>query len=57
LSNRFAALENSGNNVDINAAWKTIRENTKISTKMSLSYYKLKQHKPWFEKKYSELLD
>jgi hypothetical protein len=46
ISNRFAALENLDNDVDINRAWETIRENIKISAKMSLGYYELKKHKP-----------
>jgi hypothetical protein len=36
--------------VDLNRAWKTIRENIKISAKESLGYYELMQHKPWFGK-------
>jgi hypothetical protein len=43
--------------VDINRAWETIRENTKISAKCSLGYYELKKHKPWFDEDCSELLD
>jgi hypothetical protein len=35
----------------------TIRENIKISAKVSLGYYKLKNHVPWFEKECSKLLD
>jgi hypothetical protein len=46
ISNRFAALENSDSEVDINRAWKAIRENIKISAKESLSYYELKKHNP-----------
>jgi hypothetical protein len=30
ISNRFAALENLDDNVDINRAWENIRENIKI---------------------------
>jgi hypothetical protein len=41
---------------DINRAWETIRENIKISAKVSLGYYELKKHKPWFEEGYSQLL-
>jgi hypothetical protein len=33
ISNRFTALENLDDNVDINRAWETIRENIKISAK------------------------
>jgi hypothetical protein len=46
ITNRFAALENSDDNVDINRAWENIRANVKTSAKDSLSHYKLKQHKP-----------
>jgi hypothetical protein len=31
-------------------------ENIKISDKVSLGYYELKKHKPWFDKGLSELL-
>jgi hypothetical protein len=57
ISNRFAALENLDTEVDVNKAWKTIREDIKISAKESLYYYSLKKHKPWFEERCSELLD
>jgi hypothetical protein len=49
ISDRFGDLENLNVEVDINRAWKTIRENIKISGKDSLGYYELKKHKPWFE--------
>jgi hypothetical protein len=35
--------------VDINSAWKTIRENIKISAKESLGYYEIRKHKEWFD--------
>jgi hypothetical protein len=54
---RFTALENSDDDVDINRAWETIRENINISAKESIGYYELKQYKPWFNKGYSNLLD
>jgi hypothetical protein len=41
ISNRFAALENLDAEVDINRAWKTIRENIKFSAKESLGCYEL----------------
>jgi hypothetical protein len=44
-ANRFATLENLDNEVDINSAWQTIRENIKISAKQCLGYYGLKKHK------------
>jgi hypothetical protein len=55
VSNRIAALEDLDAEVEINTVWETIRENIKISAKESLSYYKLKQHKPWFDEGCSEL--
>jgi hypothetical protein len=39
ISNRLAALENLDDDVDINTAWVTIRENIQISTEASLGYY------------------
>jgi hypothetical protein len=54
---RFAGLENLDAEVDINRAWKTTKENIKISAKESLGYYELKQHKPWFGERCSKLLD
>jgi hypothetical protein len=50
VSDRFAALEDLDTEVKINSAWETIRENIKISAKESLGYFKLKKHKPWFDK-------
>jgi hypothetical protein len=55
--NRYAALENLDTEVDVNRAWETIRENLEISTKESLHYCELKEHKPLFEARCSELLD
>jgi hypothetical protein len=49
ISNRFAALENLDTEVEINIAWKTVRDNIKISAKGSLGYYELKKHRPWFD--------
>jgi hypothetical protein len=43
--------------VDINRDWETIRENIQISAKESRGYHELKKHKPWFDEKYSKLLD
>jgi hypothetical protein len=57
VSNRFAALENLDDDVDINRAWETIRENINISAKASLGYHELKKHKPGFDKGCSKLLD
>jgi hypothetical protein len=49
ISNRFTALENFDDDVDINRGCEAIRENIKISSKESLGYYELKQCKPWFD--------
>jgi hypothetical protein len=57
ISNRFAALENLDTEVDINRAWETTGQNSKISAKDSLGYYEMKTHKPWFDEEYSKLLD
>jgi hypothetical protein len=46
-------LENLDDNVDINRD----AENIKIPMKASLGHYGLKQHKPWFDKECSKLLD
>jgi uncharacterized protein YwgA len=43
IPNGFSALENA--EVDINRAWKIIRENIKISVKDRIGYYELKKHK------------
>jgi hypothetical protein len=48
VSNRFEALEDMVDEVEINTIWETIRENIKISAKENLVYYELKPHKPWF---------
>jgi hypothetical protein len=57
ITNRFAALENFDDNVDMNRAWENIRENIKSSAKESLGHYKLQQHKSWFDYEYSKLID
>jgi hypothetical protein len=49
-------LENLDDDVGINRAWETIRENIKISAKESLGY-ELKKHKPWFDEGCSKLSD
>jgi hypothetical protein len=47
-------LENLDDDVDINRAWKTCRENIQISGKENIGYYKLK---PWFDQRCSKLVD
>jgi hypothetical protein len=56
VSNRFAALEDLGAEVEINTIWETIRVNIKISVKESLGYYELNQHNPWSDEGCSKLL-
>jgi hypothetical protein len=50
-------LEHLDTEVENYAVRETIRENIKISAEESLGYYELKQHKPWFDKGSSKLLD
>jgi hypothetical protein len=57
VSKMFTALEDLDAEVDINSAWKTIRENIKISANESLGSYELKEHKPWFDRGCLKLLD
>jgi hypothetical protein len=38
-------LKNLDDDMDINRAWETIRENINISARENLGYYELKQHK------------
>jgi hypothetical protein len=51
FSNRFAASKklDDDDDVDINMAWESIREKIQASDTKSLGYYKLKQHKSWFD--------
>jgi len=46
IANRFAALRNLSDDMDINRAWENIKENIKISAEESLGLHELKQHKP-----------
>jgi hypothetical protein len=57
ISNAFEALENCDKSVDINNAWKSIRENIKTSAKENLGCYRLKHNKPWFDDMCSKLID
>jgi hypothetical protein len=57
VSKMSAALEDLDAEVDISSAWKTVKQNFKMSAKEILGYYELKQHKPWFDEGCSELLD
>jgi len=46
ITNRFTALENLGDDEDINRAWENVKENIKTSAKESLCLQELKQHNP-----------
>jgi hypothetical protein len=46
ITNRFAALEKIDDDVDMNRAWRNIRENIRSSAKESLGHYEFQQHKP-----------
>jgi hypothetical protein len=57
ISNRFAALKNLDNNdLDINSAQKTTRENRKPSAAKSLGYCEMKQHKLWFDEMFNIII-
>jgi hypothetical protein len=55
MSNRLSALEILDDDVDINRAWETVKENIKISAKQNMGYYELKQQKPRFSEGCSKL--
>jgi hypothetical protein len=57
ISNRFAALGNLDESLDINNAWESIRDNIKTSSEESLGYHRPKHNKPWFDDKCSKLID
>jgi hypothetical protein len=57
ITNRFAALENFDDNMNMNTGWENIRENIKTSAKESLGHYEFQQHKPWFDDECSKLID
>jgi hypothetical protein len=50
-------LEDLDAEVEMNSAWKMMRENTKISAKESLDYCEFKKHKPRFEQTCSKLVE
>jgi len=49
ITNRFAALENSDDDEDVNRNWENIKENIQTSAKESLGLDDLKENKPWFD--------
>jgi len=52
ITNRFAALENSDDDEDVNGTWENIKENIQTSAKESLGLDEFKQNKPWFDEEY-----
>ena len=57
ITNRFAALENSDDDEDVNRTWENIKENIQTSAKESLGLHELKQNKPWFDEECLGFLD
>jgi hypothetical protein len=55
ISNRFSALENLDESLDIKSAWENLIENIKTSAKENLGYHRLKHNKPWFDDECSNL--
>ena len=49
ITNRFAVLENSDDDEDLNRTWENIKENIQTSAKESLDLDEFKQNKPWFD--------
>jgi len=57
VKNRFAALENSDDDEDVNRNWENIKENIQTSAKESPHLDEFKQDKPWFDKECLGFLD
>jgi len=49
ITNRFAALQNSDDDEDVNRTWENIKEKIQTSAKESLGLHEFKQNKPWFD--------
>ena len=49
ITNRFAALENSDDEEDVNRSWENLKKNIQTSAKESLCLDEFKQNKPWFD--------
>ena len=49
ITNRFAALEKSDDDEDVNRTWENVKENIQTSAKESLGLDEFKQNKPWFD--------
>ena len=57
ITNRFAALENSDDDEDVNRNWENIKEIIQTSAKESLGLDEFKQNKPWFDEECLGFLD
>jgi hypothetical protein len=57
ISNRFAALENLDEGLDIKSAWGSITDNITTSAKENLGFHKLKYNKLWFDDKCLKLFN
>jgi len=57
ITNRFAALENSDDDEDVNRNWESIKKNIQTSVKESLGLDEFKQNKPWFDEECLGFLD
>ena len=57
ITKKFAALENSKDDEDVNRTWENIKKNIKTSAKESLGLHELKQHNPWFDEECLGFLD
>jgi hypothetical protein len=57
ITSRFAALENLGNDGDMNRAWENIKESIQRSARESLGLHESKQHKPCFDEECLGFLD
>jgi len=44
-------LENFSDDVDMNGAWESIRENVRALPKKILDHYELKHCKPWLDER------
>jgi len=57
FTNRFAALENSDDDEDVNRTWENIKENIQTSAKERLGLDEFKQNKLWFDEECLGFLD
>jgi hypothetical protein len=56
ITEKFAAMENLDDNLDINRAWGNIRENIKILAQENLGYCETRHCKSWFDEEYTILV-